>query len=97
MTTSTAPQSSGIHLTRRGRLVLLGLPSLLASVAVAALLIFGITGLMNQAQASSEHVTGVEAVEVTVALGTPCGTWPTRPRVRRRCRRRSLESPRSMV
>ncbi|WP_146339352.1 LysM peptidoglycan-binding domain-containing protein [Nesterenkonia sp. NBAIMH1] len=69
MTTSTAPQSSGIHLTRRGRLVLLGLPSLLASVAVAAILIFGITGLMNQAQASSEHVSGVEAVEVTVAPG----------------------------
>ncbi|GAB3846050.1 LysM peptidoglycan-binding domain-containing protein [Nesterenkonia populi] len=67
--TSTASQTSGIQLTRRGRLVLLGLPSMLAAAALAALLLFGLSGLTNQAQASSQEVSGVEAVEVTVAPG----------------------------
>lgn len=69
MTTSTASQNTGIQLTRRGRLVLFGVPSMLAAAFLAALLVFGASSLMNQAQASSQEVTGVDAVEVTVAPG----------------------------
>ena len=61
--------ASAVHLTRRGRFLLLGLPVL----AVLAIALFGAlmlaTSLLNQAQASSGEVPGVDAQVVTVGAG----------------------------
>lgn len=58
-----------VHLTRRGRLLLLGLP-VLAVLAVALLgALMLATSLLNQAQASSGAVPGVDAQVVTVSAG----------------------------
>lgn len=58
-----------VHLTRRGRFLLLGLPALavLAVALLGALLLA--TSLLNQAQASSGGVPGVEAQVITVGAG----------------------------
>lgn len=58
-----------LRLTRRGRLLLIGLPALGAAAVLmlgAALLV---GGLVNEARASTEAPVGVEAREVTVAPG----------------------------
>jgi len=58
-----------VHLTRRGRFLLLGLPVLIAlAVALLGALMLA-TSLLNQAQASSDATPGVEAQVVTVGAG----------------------------
>ncbi|MDZ5076052.1 LysM peptidoglycan-binding domain-containing protein [Nesterenkonia sp. HG001] len=66
---SVALGRSGMTLTRRGRLLLIGLPALtlLAAALVGLALLAG--SFANMAQASSQEPAGVEAVEVTVAPG----------------------------
>lgn len=60
---------SAVHLTRRGRFLLLGLPALaaLAVVFLGALMLA--TSLLNQAQASTGAVPGVDAQVITVDAG----------------------------
>lgn len=65
---TTAPASS-FSLTRRGRLLLVGMPALVAAALLLAAVIVAGAALFNQAQASTAEVGGVEAVEVTVAPG----------------------------
>lgn len=61
--------ASGVHLTRRGRFLLLGLPVLAAlTMALLGALILA-ASWMNQAQASSSDAPGVEAQVVTVGAG----------------------------
>ncbi|WP_218220255.1 LysM peptidoglycan-binding domain-containing protein [Nesterenkonia sp. Act20] len=66
---SHASSAGALHLTRRGRFLLLGLPTL----AALAFLILGAmmlaTSLLNQAQASSAEAPGVEAQVITVGAG----------------------------
>ncbi len=65
----TGESGTGFGLTRRGRLVLIGVPVLgmvALAVAIAALLI---GSSINAAQASSEAPAGVAAEEVTVGEG----------------------------
>ncbi|GAA1149993.1 LysM peptidoglycan-binding domain-containing protein [Nesterenkonia lutea] len=66
---SPSAEGSALHLTRRGRFLLLGLPTLaaLAFLLLGALMLA--TSLMNQAQASSGAAPGVEAQVVTVGAG----------------------------
>ncbi|GAA3280611.1 LysM peptidoglycan-binding domain-containing protein [Nesterenkonia halobia] len=66
---ATAARTGRLRLTRRGRLLLIGLPVLTAAAALmlGAALMAG--GLVNQAQASTEAPVGVEAREVVVAPG----------------------------
>lgn len=66
---ATAASPGRLRLTRRGRLLLIGLPVLTAAAALmlGAALMAG--GLVNQAQASTEASFGVEAREVVVAPG----------------------------
>lgn len=66
---ATAARPGRLRLTRRGRLLLIGLPVLTAAAALmlGAALMAG--GLVNQAQASTEASFGVEAREVVVAPG----------------------------
>ena len=64
----TAP-APAVHLTRRGRFLLLGLPALaILAVALLGALMLA-TSLLNQAQASSGGVPGVDAQVVTVSAG----------------------------
>lgn len=70
----TAPGRGGrsgerIHLTRRGRLVLLGLPAVAVLAAAAAGLVLLLGVMTNQAQASAQEQPGVKAEEITVAPG----------------------------
>lgn len=58
-----------VTLTRRGRLVLLGLPAVLASACLLAVLLLASASLFNTAQASTSGPTGVQAVEVEVKPG----------------------------
>lgn len=71
--TATATDSglnrNGLTLTRRGRLVLLGLPAALLAATVLAAAFFLTSTLMNQAQANTVGDTGVEAETVTVSEG----------------------------
>ncbi|GAA4829994.1 LysM peptidoglycan-binding domain-containing protein [Garicola koreensis] len=66
---ATAHTGTPVTLTRRGRLVLLGLPVLLAVAAVLAGLLLASASLFNQAQASTAEQPGVSAVEVAVDPG----------------------------
>lgn len=72
-TTNSAPigtvSTAALRLTRRGRLLLLGLPVLLATAVLLAGLLLTITSLLNQAQAATGEQTGVSAVEVSVNPG----------------------------
>lgn len=68
-TANTASVTSGLSLTRRGRLLLLGLPALLAAVALLVIAVFAAAALFNQAQASTGAASGVEAQQITVAEG----------------------------
>lgn len=70
----TAPGRGGrtaerIRLTRRGRLLLLGLPAVAVLVAAAVGLVLLLGAFTNQAQASAQEQPGVTAAEVTVAPG----------------------------
>ncbi len=58
-----------MNLTRRGRFLLLGLPTLaaLAFLLLGAMMLA--TSLLNQAQASSAEAPGVEAQVITVGAG----------------------------
>lgn len=67
--TGAGAERPSLTLTRRGRLLLIGLPALtlLAMALVGLALLAG--SFANMAQASSHDAPGVEAVEVTVAPG----------------------------
>lgn len=67
--TANTATASTLSLTRRGRLLLLGMPVLVAAALLLAAAVFAGAALFNQAQASTGEVAGVEAVEVTVAPG----------------------------
>ncbi|MGO1192955.1 MAG: LysM peptidoglycan-binding domain-containing protein [Nesterenkonia sp.] len=75
MTTTTnsatigAGSTTTLTLTRRGRLLLLGLPVLLTTAVLVAGLLMAATSVFNQAQASTAEQPGVSAVEVSVAPG----------------------------
>lgn len=80
MTTTTNSGSTGsitsgsltpasITLTRRGRLMLLGLPVILAAAAALAVLLMASAALFNNAQASTAERPGIEAAEVEVDPG----------------------------
>ncbi len=58
-----------LRLTRRGRLLMFGMPALalLASLVIGAFFLAG--SLVNQAQASSDEVQGVAAEEIRVDSG----------------------------
>lgn len=58
-----------VTLTRRGRLMLLGLPALLAAAAALAVLLMASAALFNNAQASTSEHPGVDAAEVAVSPG----------------------------
>lgn len=58
-----------VTLTRRGRLVLFGLPTLVVAAALLTLALFAAASLVNHAQASTQGAPGVEATEVTIAPG----------------------------
>lgn len=60
---------SRLHLTQRGRLVLLGIPVLLATVALLSAVLFFSTSALNNAQATQHSAEGVAAVQVTVSAG----------------------------
>lgn len=63
-----APRSA-VQLTRRGRLLLLGLPALLLAAALLAAAIFWAGSALNQAQATTTAEHGVQAEQVTVSQG----------------------------
>ncbi|WP_120004352.1 LysM peptidoglycan-binding domain-containing protein [Nesterenkonia muleiensis] len=67
--TNTGLNAPGLRLTRRGRLLLLGLPAVLAAVALLAAAVFAAAALFNQALASTGAASGVEAEQVTVTEG----------------------------
>lgn len=67
--TASMNSDASVTLTRRGRLVLLGLPVLLAAAVVLAGLLLASTSLFNQAEASTSEQPGVSAVEVAVGPG----------------------------
>lgn len=70
MTTTTNFSSHGtVSLTRRGRLFLFGIPTMLGVVALLAALMVMAASVLNQAQASVSAEPGIEAVEVEVAPG----------------------------
>ncbi|WP_150463059.1 LysM peptidoglycan-binding domain-containing protein [Nesterenkonia ebinurensis] len=76
MTTTTAIETNidpragfSLQLTRRGRLLLLGVPAMVLAAALLAALVFVAGSLLNQAQATTAEDHGVQAVEVTVAEG----------------------------
>ncbi|TLP75505.1 LysM peptidoglycan-binding domain-containing protein [Nesterenkonia sphaerica] len=56
-------------LTRRGRVLLLGVPALLLTLAMLIAAVFAGAALMNQVQASTTSSAGVEAEIVTVSAG----------------------------
>ncbi|GAA1805643.1 LysM peptidoglycan-binding domain-containing protein [Nesterenkonia flava] len=58
-----------IALTRRGRLLLLGVPTVLAVLTLLAGAMFLATAMVNQVEASADPVGGVEAQQVTVVPG----------------------------
>lgn len=60
---------TSLHLTQRGRFIFLGIPVLLAAVAVLAAVLFFATAALNNAQAAGEPAEGVAAVQVTVSAG----------------------------
>lgn len=72
-TTNSGPTGSitsgSITLTRRGRLMLLGLPVMLAAAAALAVLLMASAALFNNAQASTAEGPGVEAAQVAVNPG----------------------------
>ncbi len=65
---SSAP-AAAVQLTRRGRLLLLGLPALLLAAGLLAALLFSAGSLLNQAQATTAADHGVQAEQITVAEG----------------------------
>lgn len=67
--TTHAGHTGSVTLTRRGRLVLLGLPALLAAAAALAVLLVASAALFNNAQASTSQGPGVDAAEVAVDPG----------------------------
>ena len=70
MTITTNSAATGpLSLTRRGRLVLLGIPALLTAVALLAGLLIIVSSALNQAQADTSSVPGVEAATVEVGPG----------------------------
>ncbi|WP_010524815.1 LysM peptidoglycan-binding domain-containing protein [Nesterenkonia sp. F] len=66
---ATAAAPGRLRLTRRGRLLLLGVPALAAAAALMLGAALMVGGLVNQAQASTEASVGVDAREVIVAPG----------------------------
>jgi LysM repeat protein len=56
-------------LTRRGRVLLLGVPALLLAAALLVAAVFAGAALFNQAQASTSSKPGLEAEVVTVSEG----------------------------
>ncbi|WP_285726404.1 LysM peptidoglycan-binding domain-containing protein [Psychromicrobium xiongbiense] len=60
-----AEPGSALHLTRRGRMVLIGVPLMLLAVAVLVL----IGSFVGQVKASDAAVSGVQATSVTVQPG----------------------------
>lgn len=67
--TANTDTASTLSLTRRGRLLLLGMPALVAAALLLAAAIFAGSALFSQAQASTGEIGGVGAVEVTVTPG----------------------------
>ena len=67
--TTHAGHTGSVTLTRRGRLVLLGLPALLAAAAALAVLLVASAALFNNAQAFTSQGPGVDAAEVAVDPG----------------------------
>ena len=56
-------------LTRRGRVLLLGVPAMLLAAALLVAAVFAGAALFNQAQASTGSETGLEAELITVTEG----------------------------
>ncbi|WP_169558494.1 LysM peptidoglycan-binding domain-containing protein [Nesterenkonia alba] len=70
MTTTTFGAAPGhVSLTRRGRFVLLGIPVLTVVCGLLTAGLFLGISTLNQAQAASHEVSGVQAEEVTVGVG----------------------------
>ncbi|GAA3051051.1 MULTISPECIES: LysM peptidoglycan-binding domain-containing protein [Actinomycetes] len=66
---SSAGAPGRLNLTRRGRLVILGVPALTLLVAALVGVALLVGSFVNMAQATSHGAPGVAAVEVTVAPG----------------------------
>lgn len=58
-----------LRLTRRGRLLMFGMPALALLAALMVGIFFLAGSLINHAQASSDDVSGVTAEEITVDSG----------------------------
>ncbi|TLP96056.1 LysM peptidoglycan-binding domain-containing protein [Nesterenkonia salmonea] len=56
-------------LTRRGRVLLLGVPAMLLAAALLVAAVFAAAALFNQAQASTDSDAGLEAEVITVSEG----------------------------
>lgn len=56
-------------LTRRGRVLLLGVPAVLLALALLVAAVFAGAALLNQAQASTDAEAGLEAEVITVTEG----------------------------
>ncbi|WP_300343949.1 LysM peptidoglycan-binding domain-containing protein [Nesterenkonia sp.] len=67
--TSLTQHTAGLRLTRRGRLLLVGLPVMMLAIALLAGALFAATSAFNSVQATTAGQPGVEAVEVTVSPG----------------------------
>ncbi|GAB3188181.1 LysM peptidoglycan-binding domain-containing protein [Nesterenkonia suensis] len=64
-----AGQGTTVTLTRRGRLLFVGLPALVLLAAALVGLALLVGSFTNLAQASGQEALGVEAIEVTVTPG----------------------------
>lgn len=69
VTTDDESTVGGVRLTRRGRLLLLGIPALALAVSLLVGLALLVGSFANMAQAADGGVPGVDVVEVTVAPG----------------------------